>query len=117
MFVKLVLATAAGLAAATLLAPTAHADTLDTTAAKKHHRHHRASFVSEGANLPGRGMSMAQVERRFGAPAEKMPPAGGDTPRHPTIHRWRYNGYTVYFERSRVIHSVVDEVEPAAPKS
>ena len=116
MFVKFVLAMAAGLAAAALLAPQAHADTLDTAAVKKHHRH-RGSHVSEGANLPSRGMSMAQVEQRFGAPAEKLPPAGGDTARHPTINRWRYSGYTVYFERSRVIHSVLDEAEQAAPKS
>jgi len=117
MFVKFVLATAAGLAAATLLAPAAQADTLDTTAVKKtHHRRHHAE-AGEGSNLPVRGMSMAQVEKRFGAPAEKLTPAGGDAPRHPTINRWRYNGYTVYFERNRVIHSVVDEAEPAAPKS
>jgi hypothetical protein len=51
---------------------------------------------------------MAQVERRFGAPLEKLPSAGGDTARHPVIHRWRYQGYTVYFERSHVIHSVFD---------
>ncbi|WP_395681366.1 hypothetical protein [Dokdonella sp.] len=117
MFVKFVLATAAGLAAATLLAPAAHADTLDTASVKKHHRHHRGSNANEGSNLPSRGMSMAQVEQRFGAPSEKLAPAGGDTRRHPTINRWRYNGYTVYFERSRVIHSVVDEAEAAAPKS
>jgi hypothetical protein len=116
MFVKFVLAMAAGFSAAALLAPPAHADTLDTTAVKKHARHHRG-YAGEGANLPGRGMSMAQVEQRFGAPAEKLPPAGGDTARHPTINRWRYNGYTVYFERSRVIHSVLDEPETAAPKS
>ena len=117
MFVKFVLATAAGLAAATLLAPAVQADTLDTTAVKKtHHRRHHAQ-PSEGANLPARGMSMAQVEKRFGAPTEKLAPAGGDAPRHPTINRWRYNGYTVYFERSRVIHSVIDEAAPATPKS
>jgi hypothetical protein len=113
MFVKFVLATATTLAAAFLLAP-AHADTLDVKPAKKHH--HRSSMVSEGGNLPARGMSMSQVEHRFGAPVEKLSPAGGDTPRHPTINRWRYAGYTVYFERSRVIHSVVDDAS-AAPKS
>ncbi len=48
---------------------------------------------------------MAQVEQRYGAPVDKMPTAGGDAPRHPPINRWRYNGYTVYFERNRVIHS------------
>jgi len=113
MFVKLVLATATSLAAAVLIAPAAHADTLDTKATKRHH--HRGTS-SEGANLPARGMTMAQVEQRFGAPAEKLAPAGGDTARHPTINRWRYNGYTVYFERSRVIHSVLDTAS-ATPNS
>ena len=79
-------------------------------------RHHHRGTSSEGANLPARGMTMAQVEQRFGAPAEKLAPAGGDTARHPTINRWRYNGYTVYFERNRVLHNVVDEAPPA-PKS
>ena len=57
---------------------------------------------------PERGLSMAQVEKRFGAPEAKLAPAGGDTPRHPTINRWKYNGFTVYFERNIVIHSVRD---------
>ncbi len=107
MFVKFVLATATAAAAVAFLAPAALADTLDTTAAKPT-KHRRASHAYEGANMPVRGMSMAQVEKRFGAPAEKLAPAGGDAPKHPTINRWRYAGYTVYFERSRVIHSVVD---------
>lgn len=64
--------------------------------------------VESNSGVPTRGMSMAQVERRFGAPADKLPAAGGDAPRHPTINRWRYAGYTVYFERNRVIHTVVD---------
>ncbi|HEY6939843.1 hypothetical protein [Dokdonella sp.] len=112
MFVKLVLATATGLAAAALVTPAAHADTLDTKAAKRHDR----AMTHAGGNVPARGMTMGQVEKRFGAPVEKLAPAGGDTPRHPTINRWRYDGYTVYFERNRVLHSVVDEAPPA-PKS
>lgn len=109
MFVKLVLAIATTACAAALLAPSAQADTLDTSAPKKtHHRRHSADAY-EGSNMPTRGMSMAQVEKRFGAPAEKLASAGGDAPKHPTINRWRYNGYNVYFERSRVIHSVVDQ--------
>lgn len=115
MLVKFVLATASAVAAGLMLAP-AHADTLDVQPVKKHHRHARY-HASEGGNLPTRGMSMGQVEQRFGAPAEKLPAAGGDAPRHPTINRWRYNGYTVYFERSHVIHSVVDAAPAAAPNS
>lgn len=68
---------------------------------------HRHAMPMAG-NVPHRGMTMAQVQKRFGAPVEKLPTAGGDAPRHPPINRWRYNGYTVYFERNRVIHSVLD---------
>jgi hypothetical protein len=58
--------------------------------------------------VPHRGMSMADVERQFGAPDAKLPVAGGDAPLHPPINRWRYAGYTVYFERNIVLHSVRD---------
>ena len=102
MKLKFVLGSASLLAASLLLASAAvHADTLDV----------RNPRVASGA-LPGRGLSMAQVEQRYGAPIEKLPTAGGDAPKHPPINRWRYNGYTVYFERNRVIHSVVDSGPP-----
>lgn len=65
-----------------------------------------------GMHAPHRGMSMTQVERRFGAPSAKLAPAGGDTPRHPVIHRWEYPGYTVYFERNIVIDSVATHASP-----
>ncbi len=65
-----------------------------------------------GMNAPHRGMSMAEVERRFGAPTSKLSPAGGDTPRHPVIHRWVYPGYIVYFERTHVIDSVANRASP-----
>lgn len=58
--------------------------------------------------LPARGMTMAEVEKKFGAPVRKLPARGGDTPKHPVIHRWEYPGYIVYFERNRVIHSVLN---------
>lgn len=61
---------------------------------------------SEFMIAPTRGMSMAAVENRFGKPLEVLPTRGGDAPRHPPINRWRYAGFTVYFERNRVIHSV-----------
>jgi hypothetical protein len=99
MKLKFVLASASFFAATALLAGAAHADTFDVR---------KNAQRSASGDLPQRGMTMAQVERRFGAPVDKMPSAGGDAPRHPTINRWRYNGYTVYFERSRVIHSVAD---------
>ena len=61
-----------------------------------------------GKKLPTRGMTMAQVEKQFGAPLRKLAPRGGDTPKHPVIHRWEYPDYIVYFERNRVIHSVLN---------
>jgi len=58
-------------------------------------------------------MSMAQVERRFGAPKDKLSPAGGDTKLHPVINRWVYDNYIVYFERDRVITTVAARATPS----
>jgi hypothetical protein len=69
------------------------------------------------ANGPRRGMTMAEVERHFGAPSSKLPPAGGDAPRHPVINRWVYPDFTVYFERDRVIDSVTSHPAPSAAES
>lgn len=106
MNVKFVLALSL-LCGACALAPAAFAETLAVSHAKT--RHHHRDRQAENGNFPHRGMSMAQVEHNYGAPLDKLAPAGGDTPRHPVIHRWRYAGYTVYFERNRVIHSVLDD--------
>jgi hypothetical protein len=62
----------------------------------------------KGMNLPGRGMSMAQVEKAYGAPQSKLSPRGGDTRKHPVINRWDYANFIVYFEHSHVIHSVLN---------
>lgn len=59
-------------------------------------------------NLPKRGMSMAQVERHYGAPERKLASRGGDTKVHPLINRWEYGKFIVYFEHSHVIHSVLN---------
>lgn len=59
-------------------------------------------------NLPRRGLSMAQVEKTWGAPQRKLSPRGGDTARHPQINRWEYPNFIVYFEHSHVIHSVLN---------
>jgi len=59
-------------------------------------------------DLPQRGLSMAQVEKRFGAPERKLPVRGGGSRWQPPIHRWVYSGYIVYFEHKIVIHSVAD---------
>jgi len=53
---------------------------------------------------PGRGMSAAQVQKQFGAPAEKIGPVG-----KPPISRWVYPTFVVYFEGHHVIHSVATD--------
>ena len=59
-------------------------------------------------NLPARGLSMAQVEKEYGEPLRKLSPRGGDSSAHPTINRWEYSNFIVYFEKSHVIHSVLN---------
>ncbi len=51
--------------------------------------------------VPQRGISMTEVQRRFGEPREKQAPVG-----EPPITRWVYEEYTVYFEHQYVIHTV-----------
>lgn len=59
-------------------------------------------------NLPHRGLTMRQVEKKWGAPQRKLPPRGGDSKLHPLINRWEYRGFIVYFEHDHVIHSVLN---------
>lgn len=81
----------------------AHADTLLVDRAK----------TERSLDSPRRGMTMTQVERHFGAPKDKLAPAGGDSPRHPVINRWVYDNYIVYFERDHVISSVAVRATPS----
>lgn len=57
---------------------------------------------TEGVPRPGRGAAMADVAARFGEPESRKDAVG-----EPPITRWVYPGYTVYFERDRVIDVVV----------
>ena len=66
----------------------------------------------EPGNLPTRGMSMAQVEAKFGAPGERLEPRGGQKQQWPTINRWVYPAFTVYFEKQRVIDVVANRASP-----
>lgn len=50
---------------------------------------------------PKRGVTMTQVEAKFGAPAAKHDAVG-----RPPITRWDYPGFSVFFEHDRVIDSV-----------
>ncbi|MDE2148724.1 MAG: hypothetical protein KGJ55_02580 [Gammaproteobacteria bacterium] len=62
--------------------------------------------------LPQRGATMRTVEQRFGAPVKRHPPAGGDSPKHPPITRWDYTQFSVFFERNRVLDSVIPGQPP-----
>lgn len=70
--------------------------------------------------LPVRGQSMSQVQGAFGEPQQKLEPRGGQKRQWPTIHRWVYPYFTVYFEKQRVIDVVAnqassDEIGPKPP--
>ena len=98
------------LIAALAAAPAAMADTLLIDRAQE----------KPAETLPVRGQSMQQVEARFGAPQERLEPRGGQKQQWPTINRWVYPAFTVYFEKQRVIDVVAnraspDEVGPKPP--
>jgi hypothetical protein len=65
-----------------------------------------------GASMPGRGMTMAQVEARYGAPTERLDPRGGQKRQWPTINRWSYPAFTVYFEKTKVVDAVANKTDP-----
>lgn len=58
--------------------------------------------------LPLRGQSMAEVRSRFGEPSRALDPRGGQKRQWPTINRWVYPAFTVYFEKQRVIDVVAN---------
>jgi hypothetical protein len=69
--------------------------------------------VAAGSSVPApqRGASMAQVREQFGAPVTEHPTVSANGgPHQPPITRWDYSGFSVFFERDRVIHSVVPHV-------
>ena len=64
---------------------------------------------ASSAMSPARGLSMTQVENRFGAPSQRIAAVG-----EPPISRWVYPQFVVYFEGSYVIHAVVRRSAPAS---
>jgi hypothetical protein len=54
-----------------------------------------------GIEKPKRGVTMSQVEAKFGPPVTKHDAVG-----QPPITRWDYAGFAVFFEHDRVIHAV-----------
>lgn len=59
------------------------------------------------AGIPTRGLTMAEVERQYGAPSERIAAVG-----QPPIARWVYPSFVVYFERNVVIHAVASAAAP-----
>lgn len=55
-----------------------------------------------GVERPSQGMSMQQVEQRFGVAQEERSPVGD-----PPITRWLYEDFTVFFEYDKVVHATV----------
>lgn len=56
----------------------------------------------EQMSLPQNGLSKADVESRYGTPAEKRAAVGD-----PPISRWDYADYSVYFEYDLVLYTVL----------
>ncbi len=59
--------------------------------------------ADQNAPRPKSGLSMDQVNNKFGTPKQTLPAVG-----NPPITRWIYDTYTVYFENDHVIHSVLN---------
>jgi hypothetical protein len=62
-----------------------------------------AKLLNGDAVVPQRGMTMDEVEARFGPPDTRKLPVGD-----PPITRWIYADFKVYFEHQWVIHSVAN---------
>jgi len=63
--------------------------------------------LSQSVNMPARGSSMNQVVVEFGEPTLKKQAVG-----EPPISVWKYKKFTVYFEKTWVINSVVNKITP-----
>ncbi|HEX4387167.1 MAG TPA: hypothetical protein VH109_00925 [Steroidobacteraceae bacterium] len=58
-------------------------------------------------DMPKRGVTMDDVEKRFGAPVTRHPTVGGASAQQPPITRWDYSGFSVVFEGNHVVDSVL----------
>lgn len=63
--------------------------------------------VLQKANMPKHGESMRVVSKKFGTAQRAKTSKGKVTKRNPKITRWDYSGFSVFFENSHVIHSVI----------
>ena len=97
LFLKLSLSTALAISAQ-MIPMTAQADILKIGPDAK---------VLQKANMPQRGETMRVVSKKFGVAQRVKTSKGKVTKRNPKITRWDYSGFSVFFENSHVIHSVV----------
>lgn len=63
---------------------------------------------SESIQKPSRGASQQDVLTNFGSPVKQTPAVGT-----PSISRWEYQDYYVYFENNHVIHAVLKHKPPS----
>ncbi len=61
---------------------------------------------AENMAVPENGLSMAEVEARFGAPESRDGPVGD-----PPITQWVYGRWSVYFEYDKVLFTVLHKGE------
>ncbi len=61
----------------------------------------QVALRAASVELPRRGVTMEQVQQRFGEPTARHAAVG-----QPPITRWDYAGFSVYFEHRHVIHAV-----------
>ncbi len=66
----------------------------------------QVAIKASAVETPQRGATMAVVEQKFGAPANKSGPVGNST-KNPPITKWFYPNFVVVFENDKVIHTVV----------
>jgi len=59
------------------------------------------------SNMPKHGDSMKKVSQKYGAARRVKSSKGKITKRNPRITQWDYAGFSVFFENSHVIHSVI----------
>jgi hypothetical protein len=66
----------------------------------------QVAVKASAVETPQRGSTMAVVEQKFGAPANKSGPVGNSS-KNPPITKWFYPNFVVVFENDKVIHTVV----------
>src|SRR5262245_27818458 len=68
--------------------------------------------VEAEPELPVRGLSMGDIEARYGEPEQRMDPRGGQKIQWPVINRWVYPSFIVFFEENKVIDVVARKAAP-----